>query len=79
MKIADDKLLHFSFSCILVIISSLFLNNLLLVMGFVFLIGLLKELWDEGFGSGFSKGDIIADGIGIIFGAIILVLQFLIK
>jgi len=78
IKIADDKLLHFSFSCILFIILNIFFNPLL-SSGIVWGIGILKEVWDEEYGSGFSAGDIWANTIGIILGGLILSLQLLIK
>ena len=78
LKIMDDKLLHFSFSCILVIVFNLFFNSLLSI-SLVWGIGILKEIWDEKYGSGFSEGDIIANGFGIIFAGIIIGAKLLLK
>ena len=65
MKIQQDKILHFLVSFSLVI----FLNLLLgLIPSIIisFIIGLLKEIYDKYFGSGFCWKDLLADFIGIL-------------
>jgi hypothetical protein len=67
MKIKDDKLLHFSFSLNLMFIIHLFFE-LSIALFITLLIGLLKEIYDEYYGSGFDFKDILANLIGIIMG-----------
>lgn len=74
LKIQDDKLLHFSFSCILLFGTTIFfpfIESLVIVIS----IGWLKEIWDEYYGNGWSWGDIIANIVGILLGVIILILK----
>lgn len=73
-KIADDKLLHFSFSCIILVGLSLFFSIITSIL-ITILIGILKEVYDKYFGSGFDINDIWANLVGILFGTILLLLK----
>jgi hypothetical protein len=78
IKIANDKLLHFSFSCIGFLILNIIFNPVLSAIS-MFLIGFIKEIDDDVYGTGFSWGDIIANTIGIIFAGIIIGARLLLK
>lgn len=75
-----DKQQHFFVSLVLFFFFCIFLNigyALLLT----FFIGLLKEIWDEFFGSGFCLWDIMANVLGMLTGlclvsAYYLIMQF---
>ena len=63
-----DKKLHFLVSLCLVLFFFFLIQNLLLSIIISFLIGLLKEIYDKYFGSGFCWKDILADILGILIG-----------
>jgi hypothetical protein len=73
-KIPQDKLLHFTFSLVLMRVLSVFAGDKityrLLSALAVILIGVLKELYDKKRGQQVSKGDLIADALGILVGLI---------
>ena len=75
-----DKLLHFSLSYFLitflyVALNLLFTIPLYSVIVLVALLGFLKEVYDEKKNKGaFDKYDLLADGIGIVLGTIIVLL-----
>ena len=69
----QDKILHFLVSFSLVIFFGLIVG---LFWGTIitFIIGILKEIYDHYFGTGFSWGDILSNLIGIIIGIVLLVI-----
>ena len=73
-KIPQDKLLHFTFSLVLMRVFSVFAGDKLfyrlLSALAVFLLGVLKELYDKKRGEQVSKGDLIADALGVLVGLI---------
>ena len=75
MKIQLDKKLHFIVSLIIMIGTASLLaiftvHNLYIISTLVTLfIGVMKEVYDEYYGSGFSWGDILANIIGTLAGA----------
>lgn len=73
-KIPQDKLLHFTFSLVLMRGLSVFAGDKityrLLTALAVILIGVLKELYDKKRGQQISKGDLIADALGVLVGLI---------
>nr|DAI55193.1 MAG TPA: putative periplasmic lipoprotein [Caudoviricetes sp.] len=73
-KIPQDKLLHFTFSLVLMRVFSVFAGDKityrLLTALAVLSIGVLKELYDKKRGEQISKGDLIADALGVLIGLI---------
>ena len=73
-KIPQDKLLHFTFSLVLMRVLSVFAGDKLfyslLTALAVLSIGVLKELYDKKRGLQMSKGDLFADALGVLFGLI---------
>ena len=73
-KIPQDKLLHFTFSLVLMRVLSVFAGDKityrLLSALAVISIGVLKELYDKKRGEQVSKGDLIADALGVLVGLI---------
>lgn len=73
-KIPQDKLLHFTFSLVLMRVLSVFAGDKLfyrlLSALAVILIGVLKELYDKKRGQQISKGDLFADALGVFVGLI---------
>lgn len=73
-KIPQDKLLHFTFSLVLMRVLSVFAGDKffyrLLTALAVLSIGVLKELYDKKQGQQISKGDLVADALGVLFGLI---------
>lgn len=73
-KIPQDKLLHFTFSLVLMRGLSVFAGDKLfyrlLTALVVFLLGVLKELYDKKRGEQMSKGDLVADALGVLVGLI---------
>lgn len=67
----EDKQKHFIVSLLLVLFFSFFLNIWSSVIVST-MIGLLKEVWDEFFGSGFCVKDLVANGLGIAVGIFIV-------
>jgi hypothetical protein len=73
-KIPQDKLLHFTFSLVLMRVLGVFASDKLfyrlLTALVVILIGVLKELYDKKRGQQMSKGDLVADALGVLVGLI---------
>jgi hypothetical protein len=75
----SDKIKHCVVSFGLTIIFSLSLSSLLLGMLITLSIGIVKELYDEyryfelNDGVGFDRYDVLADMVGILFGAFICI------
>lgn len=73
-KIPQDKLLHFTFSLVLMRVLSVFAGDKLfyrlLSALVVFLLGVFKELYDKKRGEQMSKGDLFADALGVLVGFI---------
>lgn len=73
-KIPQDKLLHFTFSLVLMRVFSVFAGDnffyRLLSALAVLSIGVLKELYDKKRGEQISKGDLVADALGVLVGLI---------
>lgn len=67
----EDKLYHIVAEFLITIAIGLFTNFLIGIVVALF-IGILKEIYDHYFGSGFSWGDIIADLVGIGLGVLCL-------
>lgn len=65
-----DKRQHFWVSAHLTL-AGLWLYPPEVAYGGIFLVGLLKEIWDHFLGSGFCRLDILANGLGIGFVAIL--------
>lgn len=73
-RIEKDKLLHFTFSMIvmrllLAVVSKSFFSCFLTAI-IVLSVGFLKELYDKKRGQKFDKNDLIADLLGVLFGLI---------
>lgn len=73
-KIPQDKLLHFTFSLVLMRVLSVFAGDKityrLLSALAVLSIGVLKELYDKKRGQQMSNGDLVADALGVLVGLI---------
>ena len=73
-KIPQDKLLHFTFSLVLMRVFSVFAGDnffyRLLSALAVLSIGILKELYDKKRGLQMSKGDLFTDALGVLAGLI---------
>lgn len=73
-KIPQDKLLHFTFSLVLMRVFSVFAGDKLfyrlLTALAVLSIGVLKELYDKKRGLQISKGDLFTDALGVLVGII---------
>lgn len=73
-KIPQDKLLHFTFSLVLMRVFSVFAGDnityRLLTALAVLSIGVLKELYDKKRGQEISKGDLFTDALGVLVGII---------
>ena len=73
-KIPQDKLLHFTFSLVLMRVLSVFAGDKLfyrlLSALAVLSIGILKELYDKKRGQEISKGDLFTDALGVLVGII---------
>ena len=63
----EDKQQHIIVSCMLMLASLLYLGLLQSVM-LVFTIGIVKEIWDKSYGSGFCWYDILGNVLGIMCG-----------
>lgn len=61
----EDKRQHFTYSFVLLLMSAFWLN-LWAAVSVVLLIGLVKEVWDHFWGSGFCWIDMAANVLGII-------------
>ena len=69
----SDKLKHF-WVCFFLQIAFLPWLSVLASIGLALLIGILKECWDQRYGSGFCWYDMLANILGIAAGVIIYVL-----
>lgn len=69
----EDKRQHFSYSFVLVLLAAIWMD-LLWAVFVVLIIGLLKEVWDHFWGSGFCWIDMVANFLGIIAAAPLVVL-----
>lgn len=63
-----DKRQHFGVSLMLVLLLPVLLPSLWSAVGATLLIGLIKEVWDHCYGSGFCWFDMVANCAGIITG-----------
>ena len=61
----EDKRQHFTYSFVLLLMSAFWLN-LWAAVSVVLLIGLVKEVWDHFWGSGFCWLDMAANVLGIL-------------
>lgn len=61
----EDKRQHFGYSFVLLLLAALWLN-LWSAASLVLLIGLVKEVWDHYWGSGFCWIDMAANVLGIL-------------
>lgn len=61
----EDKRQHFGYSFVLLLLAALWLN-LWSAVSLVLLIGLVKEVWDHFWGSGFCWIDMAANVLGIL-------------
>lgn len=74
IKIPEDKMKHFSVSYMIMLTLVLFIHYdyaFWITLG----IGLCKELYDEHDYGGFSLGDIVADGLGIVAATFVYVVS----
>jgi VanZ family protein len=69
-----DKKLHFGISFFLIILLFALIRNIWLSALIVFIIGLLKELYD-GYYNYFCKKDLLANILGILLGMLLIYLR----
>ena len=72
-KIESDKLLHFLTTYAIILSTFLIFHNLLIAVSVATILGVGKEIYDIK-KTGFSKLDLMADGIGILIGTIFIAL-----
>jgi hypothetical protein len=66
-----DKQQHFGYSLILLLLAAIWLHTWQAVV-LVLLVGLLKEIWDHYWGSGFCWIDMAANGLGVVVALLLL-------
>jgi hypothetical protein len=68
----EDKIKHMTWSFWLAFVGMVFFSTFVAI-AIVFLIGLLKEIWDKYYGSGFCYYDLIGNTMGITAAALITI------
>ncbi len=69
----EDKQKHFYYS-FLILLAAYCVLSLLWSIVVTVLVGLVKEIWDHFYGSGFCWWDLLANGIGILVACLLILI-----